>query len=66
MSLDAKVKALETKMETVHEETAVDPVAEKKLLRKIDLYLMPSVFILYLFSYVVSMRGLTHIKRLSG
>lgn len=31
----------------------VDLDAEKKLVRKIDLYLMPSIFILYLFSYMV-------------
>ncbi|KAF4759656.1 hypothetical protein HAV15_008057 [Penicillium sp. str.  len=30
----------------------VDLDAEKKLVRKIDLYLMPSIFILYLFSYM--------------
>ncbi|KAJ5690040.1 hypothetical protein N7462_004432 [Penicillium macrosclerotiorum] len=38
----------------VHDERAVeiDPAAEKRLVRKIDLYLMPSVFVLYLFSYV--------------
>ncbi|KAJ5399962.1 hypothetical protein N7465_010451 [Penicillium sp. CMV-2018d] len=30
----------------------VDADAEKKLVRKIDLYLMPSIFILYLFSYM--------------
>jgi hypothetical protein len=31
----------------------VDADVEKKLVRKIDLYLMPSIFILYLFSYMV-------------
>lgn len=31
----------------------IDADAEKKLVQKIDLYLMPSVFILYLFSYMV-------------
>ncbi|KUJ24007.1 MFS general substrate transporter [Mollisia scopiformis] len=30
----------------------IDPVEEKKVLRKIDLYLMPSIFILYLFSFI--------------
>ncbi|KAJ5695899.1 hypothetical protein N7536_006311 [Penicillium majusculum] len=30
----------------------VDLDAEKKLVRKVDLYLMPSIFILYLFSYM--------------
>ncbi|KAJ6148105.1 hypothetical protein N7497_010087 [Penicillium chrysogenum] len=30
----------------------VDADVEKKLVRKIDLYLMPSIFILYLFSYM--------------
>lgn len=32
----------------------IDPVEEKKLVRKIDLFLMPSIFVLYLFSFVVS------------
>jgi hypothetical protein len=49
----------EDKVEAVHTEVssnivAIDPVAERKLLWKIDLYLMPSFFVLYLFSYVVS------------
>jgi hypothetical protein len=49
----------DVKADTVHAEypiaaTSIDPVAERKLVRKIDLYLMPSVFVLYLFSYVVS------------
>ncbi|KAK9899769.1 MFS general substrate transporter [Cystobasidium minutum MCA 4210] len=29
-----------------------DPVAEKKLLRKIDLYVVPTVFLLYLFCFI--------------
>lgn len=43
------------KEEASHDEQAIDidPVAEKRLIRKIDLYLMPSAFVLYLFSYVV-------------
>ncbi|CAI7646470.1 unnamed protein product [Penicillium pancosmium] len=42
------------KAEASHDEQAIDidPVAEKRLVRKIDLYLMPSAFVLYLFSYV--------------
>jgi len=28
---------------------------EKKLVRKIDLYLMPAIWVLYVFSYVVPM-----------
>jgi hypothetical protein len=47
----SKAEALHS--ENVTECTMVDAEAEKKLVRKIDLYLMPSVFILYLFSYVV-------------
>lgn len=45
----------DVKAETFHDEHIedVDPIAEKKLIRKIDIHLMPSVFILYLFSYVV-------------
>lgn len=31
----------------------IDPGAEKRLVRKIDLFLMPSVFILYILSYMV-------------
>lgn len=54
---DVKPKAFHAE-EGTRESIAVDPVAEKKLVRKIDLYLMPSVFILYLFSYVV---GLLHL-----
>ncbi|KAJ5101919.1 Major facilitator superfamily domain general substrate transporter [Penicillium alfredii] len=48
---DVKPKAFHAE-EGTRESIAVDPVAEKKLVRKIDLHLMPSVFILYLFSYV--------------
>lgn len=36
-----------------HVPEAIDPVAEKKLLRKIDLFLMPAVWILMVFSYIV-------------
>lgn len=49
-------KAVENlKVEAFHHEQVIDidPAAEKRLVRKIDLYLMPSVFVLYLFSYVV-------------
>lgn len=48
------------KAEAFHDErpvdtiNSIDPIAERRLVRKIDLYLMPSVFVLYLFSYVVS------------
>lgn len=44
------------KAEAFHDERPIDidPIAERRLVRKIDLYLMPSVFVLYLFSYVVS------------
>ncbi|KAJ5370665.1 uncharacterized protein N7496_006757 [Penicillium cataractarum] len=40
--------------EVFHNENVeeIDPIAEKKLIRKIDLHLMSSVFILYLFSCV--------------
>lgn len=48
---NSKTEALHS--ENVAECSMVDAEAEKKLVRKIDLYLMPSVFILYLFSYVV-------------
>jgi len=47
----SKTEVLHT--ENVAENTMVDEETEKKLVRKIDLYLMPSVFVLYLFSYVV-------------
>jgi hypothetical protein len=46
----------QSKAQDLHSENTsiiVDADAEKKLVRKIDLYLMPSVFILYLFSYMV-------------
>jgi hypothetical protein len=54
-------------METVLDEKAVTshvedaegfsftPEEESKLLRKIDLFLMPAIFVLYLFSFVVSL-----------
>jgi hypothetical protein len=53
------------KADIVHEENAfaladIDADAEKKLVRKIDLYLMPSVFVLYLLSYVVSFKWHCH------
>ena len=48
---NSKTEVLQT--ENVAENTMVDEETEKKLVRKIDLYLMPSVFVLYLFSYVV-------------
>lgn len=43
------VKIAETPFE---EKTA----AEKKLVRKIDLYLMPAIWILYCFSYMVQLK----------
>ncbi|KAJ5757488.1 uncharacterized protein N7511_006182 [Penicillium nucicola] len=46
----------EDKAQAIHSDNGnlicVDAEAEKKLVWKIDLYLMPSVFVLYLFSYV--------------
>jgi hypothetical protein len=48
---DGKLQAIHS--ENGEEVIPIDPKAEKKLVRKIDLYLMPSVFVLYLFSYVV-------------
>jgi hypothetical protein len=48
---DGKLQAIHSK--NGEEVIPIDPKAEKKLVRKIDLYLMPSVFVLYLFSYVV-------------
>lgn len=52
------------KAEVFHDENVeeIDPIAEKKLIRKIDLHLMPSVFILYLFSYVVGETPLNRLK----
>lgn len=35
-------------------DAAIDPLAEKKLVRKIDLYLMPALWVLMVFSYIVS------------
>ncbi|KAJ5897146.1 Major facilitator superfamily domain general substrate transporter [Penicillium tannophilum] len=46
------VKAEASHAERISELITIDPVDEKNLVRKIDLYLMPSVFVLYLFSYV--------------
>ncbi|KAH8892590.1 MFS general substrate transporter [Thozetella sp. PMI_491] len=48
MDLEKKPEELE------HREVgdSIDPVAHKKLLRKIDLYLMPAIWVIYLFSYV--------------
>lgn len=40
-------------MKPVEEDpTAIDAVAEKKLLRKLDLYIVPLVMLLYLFSFL--------------
>lgn len=52
------------KADDFHDENVeeIDPIAEKKLIRKIDLHLMPSVFILYLFSYVVGTHVLNRLK----
>jgi hypothetical protein len=36
-----------------HVEVHTDSVEHKKLLRKIDLFLMPAIWVIYLFSYVV-------------
>jgi len=52
---DGKHVPLELHYEEANEvDHPIDPIAEKKLVRKIDLYLMPSIFVLYLFSFVVS------------
>lgn len=55
------VKAEASHAERISELITIDPVDEKNLVRKIDLYLMPSVFVLYLFSYVV---GFANIRKL--
>jgi hypothetical protein len=47
------VQAEAVDTENATELPSLDAVAEKKLVRKIDLYLMPSIFVLYLLSYVV-------------
>lgn len=48
---EGTVKIAETSFEEKTE-------AEKKLVRKIDLYLMPTIWILYCFSYMVRSRPL--------
>lgn len=50
------MSAKEMPLEEHRETAAVDfsPEEERKLVRKIDLYLMPAIFVLYLFSFVVS------------
>ena len=39
----------------LREEQELDPQKIKKLVRKIDLWLMPSIWIIYLLSFVVSL-----------
>ena len=46
---DLEVKRLETL-----EEIEIDPRAERKLRWKIDLYLMPAIWVLMVMSYIVS------------
>ncbi|CAG8130231.1 unnamed protein product [Penicillium nalgiovense] len=57
MSIFAENTKAQSLAQSLHSEDTgrciiVDADAEKKLVRKIDLYLMPSIFILYLFSYM--------------
>lgn len=47
------ISAEHSKSQDTSRNMIVDADAEKRLVRKIDLYLMPSIFILYLFSYMV-------------
>jgi len=67
----ASIITMEPKQETVQHEIAIsngDPelklvaapfeektAEEKKLVRKVDLYLMPTIWVLYCFSYMVSL-----------
>ncbi|CAG8296888.1 unnamed protein product [Penicillium nalgiovense] len=57
MSIFAENTKAQSLAQSLHSEDTgrciiVDADIEKKLVRKIDLYLMPSIFILYLFSYM--------------
>jgi hypothetical protein len=44
------VKPDDPTLEGGHE--AIDPEAEKKLVRKIDMHILPCMFIMYLLSYM--------------
>lgn len=44
---------------TAVQEMEIDPTAEKKLRWKIDLYLMPALWLLLVFSYIVLLSHLT-------
>lgn len=50
-------------VEAITNEMEIDVAAEKLLVRKIDMYLMPAIFVLYLFSFVV---GTLSIGSLTG
>lgn len=51
---DALGPDLEVKRPETLEEIEIDPAAEKKLRWKIDLYLMPAIWVLMVMSYIVS------------
>lgn len=51
---DAIGRDLELKRPETLEEIEIDPAAEKKLRWKIDLYLMPAIWVLMVMSYIVS------------
>jgi hypothetical protein len=55
MSLDAKVPAMaDEKVETMNDTrgATIDPEAEKKLLRKCDIRVLPPLFVLFLLAFL--------------
>ena len=55
---DAGMQEVEDSLPDIDESWTAEE--EKKLVRKIDLYLLPTIWLMYLLSYMVSLRGLHH------